>query len=161
MYYSREDQNKAAQTMAESFRTTAAQLPRLKKVLKSFDGKVFNCRLEAALNEPKNPVYIFCRKRYKYLEIYTYVGNHQRTLATCLLDEMPDGKRIPADLLIKSAEDRRADFLKTAAEIERAAEQMDTIKEQIEQVKRLLEGITKPLPYEVIDIYNLNYRLTN
>lgn len=73
---------------------------------------------------------------------------------------MPEGKRIPADLIIKSAEEKRISLLKSAAEIESAMEKVDIVKQQIQQLQHLLTGITGTLPYEVKDIYGLGYRLT-
>jgi hypothetical protein len=159
-YYSKEEQDKAAHTRANEYRKAAAVFPRLKKVVTAFDGKVFNCRLEKALNEDPDQERIFVQKRYKWLEFHTWHNGNQYTIAAIQLEDMPEGKRIPADLIIKSAEEKRISLLKSAAEIESAMEKVDIVKQQIQQLQHLLTGITGALPYEVKDIYGLGYRLT-
>jgi uncharacterized protein YqfA (UPF0365 family) len=159
-YYGREEQDKATQRIIREHRQAAAAFPRLKKVVTAFDGKAFNCRLEKALNEDPDQERIYVSKRYKWLEFHTYHNGTQYTIAAIKLEDMPEGKRIPAELIIKSAEEKRIELLRKAAEIEKASEQIDTIKAQVEQLGKILSGIMAAVPYEVKDIYRVGYKIT-
>lgn len=160
MYYS--GQKEAIQEKVAIYREAASFYQDLRKVFTDFDGKVFNCRLQKALNEQihgKEIRHVFAEKRYQNLNIGFYHHGNQITLATVTENEMPDGKRIPGSKLIESAQSKREYLLKQAADIERYSEQVPAIKQQIEYLDKQLENIVNKIPYEVRDIYGLNYHV--
>ena len=125
-YGHREEAHKEARKRAADYRAAATLIPAVIKVLRTFDNKVYNCRLEKALKEAtENRVY--CHKGDYTMEIYTYPeGNysHHITLASVKAEDLPEGKRIPADKLIESTHHYREKILSDAYEIESNIEQM-------------------------------------
>lgn len=175
-YYTRENQDNAAREEIAAYRQFAAAYPLIARVSKEYDGKCFNCRFEKALQDACNSqfgfrmlddgriygnVQIYARKRYKWLEIDMYIKSQSHNLAQIALDDMPDGKRIPADKIIKSAAEKREKFLQEAAQLEKDMAMVDIYKNQIAQIEKILDGIEKQLGTRVKDIYNLRYRLSN
>ncbi len=159
--YTREERNKAIENKAASYREAANLFPIIRKVINQFDGKCFNCRFEKALQEASGKR-IYVKKEYdRFLCIYTYSKNsyNQITLANINLADMPDGKRIPGDLLIESAKDRYSRLLSNAAELESMIEKVDLIETQLKYFKSQIERIVSTIPYEARDIYNLNYHV--
>lgn len=159
-FYAREDQDKAAQELAATYREAAGIFPALRRVFEQYDSKVFNCKVTKALQEATGR-YIYAEKRYSVLDFYFYERGRQFTLAQIRLDAMPDGKRIDAGKLIESARAEREIYLRKAAELSAIAGQVDTIKAQIEVLKKQLKAIVDPLPYEARDIWGLGYRITS
>ena len=139
-------------------RTAAALFQPFKRVTEEFDGKVLNCRYEKALKEAAGRG-VFVKKYYKYLHIGIWEQGQEFIIASVELEKMPDGKRIPAALLIDSAREQRADFLKRAAELEAAPEKAKAIKEQFTQISKVVDALRDSLPYEAREIYGLNYAL--
>ena len=135
-----------AKNRIEVYREAAALFPVVKKIVQSFDGKCLNCRLEKALQEATEK-HIYVSKRYRFLEIEYYPmhhGAHSQTIARISLDKLPDGKRIPAELIIESLHEQRVKFLKSAANLEMDIEKIDMYekdadKEIINLAKELLE----------------------
>lgn len=162
MYYGSDESRAAAmKATAKGYRAAAGLFPAIRKVLEQYDGKVFNCRLEKSLHE-ETGLWVHAKKEYNRLEIYyygsTYCGNTHFTLATVPLSSLPDGKRIPAALLIQSARDRRVEHLQHAACLEEFAESASTIKEQIDYFLAQANRIAGNLPAEVRDVYDIKYR---
>ena len=145
----------------ENRRAAAALFPIIREVAGDFDGKVFNCRFENALREHSSR--IFVKKRYKWLEITTYGKNYSEIflLAQINLDDMPDGKRMPAALIIEDARERREKLLREAAETEAALATAPLLKKQLESMKKQLETMMDTIPYAIRENYNLNYYMRN
>lgn len=157
----REDQDKRARDFIEDYRAAAGLLPALKEVFTRFDGKVFNKRLQTALQEKIGRV---CVHVHHYsIDIYTYGEKTRRNITIACLPrkDLIDEKRIPAEKLIESATERRESLLQEAAQLERAMDQADAVKMQIETMRRQLDGILQPLGYLARDIYGLNARISN
>ena len=160
--YTPEQRAEKVKETAEAYRVGASLFPALRKVAESFDGKVLNCRFENALSEAAGRR-IIVKKYSTRLEIYeydqTYSGCTAIYLASLPLDQMPDGKRIPAALLIESARTYRESNLKRAADLEAAQEKAEEtamrVKYFVEQANRLLGA----MPSEIKDIYNLVHRV--
>ncbi len=158
-FYTRSEQDKEADSLIKAYRDAAGLLPIIRKVLVQFDGKVFNCRLEKALQEASGQ-YIHAKMEYKNLRLYTYYRWQYITLAECPISEMKDGKRINADKLIESATERRTGLLQTAADIERTKARADEINAQIAQIEKLLDSVTANICSEAKSIYGLYARVT-
>lgn len=158
-YYKKEDQDAAARAYIKAYRDAAALYPKIKKVIQSFDKKVFNKRLETALQEGTG-ARVFVENRPNLIDIHVY-GPHSNwiTLAILQKDDFIDGKRIDAGKLIESLTDHRNTLLQTAARYEKQIEEIDNVKEQIKQIKHLLCNVLEPYDYTMRDIYGINAKL--
>lgn len=160
MYYgcTREEQDKAAKALIDCYRGAAALYPRLKKVVQEFDGKVFNKRLQTALQDGTG-ARVYVDNRPNMIDVHIY-GPHSNwiTLGILLKDDMTDGKRINAEKLIESLTDHRNALLQTAARYEEQIEQIDQVKEQLKQIEKQLKAVLEPYDYTIRDIYSINKR---
>lgn len=158
-YYKKEDQDAAARAYIKAYRDAAALYPKIKKVIQSFDRKVFNKRLETALQEGTG-ARVFVENRPNLIDIHVY-GPHSNwiTLAILQKEDFVDGKRIDAGKLIESLTDHRNTLLQTAARYEKQIEEIDQIKIQIKQIKKLLNDVLEPYDYTMRDIYGINAKL--
>lgn len=152
--YNREQQDKYLKNRIEELKAAANLAPAIIKVFEDFDNKVFNIKLSRALYETTGK-YIRCEKRYQSLEVYYYEHDHYYILANIKIDELIDGKRIPANLFIQSARDHQQKALKTAADIQKAIDNIDYTIDQINQLKKAIKGVINDIPYEVLDVYRL------
>ena len=103
-YGSIEDANKAAQTRANAYRNAAGYINTVAQIIRQFDGKVYNCRLDKALKEATEGR-VFCNRNQYLFEIYTYPESHYSFhigLANIKAEDLTEGKRIPADKIIKT-----------------------------------------------------------
>lgn len=157
--YDKERGDQAILKEIEARRKAAALFPIIREVVTRFDGKVFNCRLENALREYGR---IWCRKRMDWLEITADCGENYRycyMLAQIRIDAMPDGKRIPADLIIESARQKRAEHLKRAAEAEESMKEIETHQKHMEYLLNQFEKLRDSIPYNVREAYGLDFRI--
>lgn len=157
-YGTRGDQDKAIAERIAAHREAAEMTVKCKPIIQHFNSKCYNCRLDKALKDAGR---VYAKKYEKYIEIYCYTGAHgyscNFTLARLPIDKFTtDGKRINAGAVIDELNDRRADHLKRAAEIEEAAAHIDETLVRMDAAKRVIDGIRESLPYAVRDIYNLN-----
>ena len=156
-YQTEEDRKKDLDSRIESYRQAAAMVPTVIKVLRTFDKKVYNCRLDKALREATdNKIGVY--NQYGFISIYaTYTTNyHHINLATFRLEDLKN-KRIDADKLIEQAKTARESLLNKAYTIETTAQQADNIREYIKQSIEKLESICQSLPDDIRDIYNIPY----
>jgi len=158
--FKQEDQEKNARAKIAAYKEVAGYCETVCDVVKQFDGKVFNCRLQNALQAAGVRAWI--EKRYKYLEISCFVKgiSGDFTLAQIKLEDMPDGKRIPADLIIASAKSRRDIHLDRAAGLETMINEAPFIRLQLDQLKSQIDEIVSGIPGEAADIFNLYYRVS-
>ena len=162
-YYSEEQKVTKIRELAEEYRNAAELFPIIRPVIESFDGKVFNCRLDKALRElfEKTGRYICARREYGALKIYyyetTYHGSAQFMLASIPESKLPEGKRIPAADLINSAREQRESNLKVAASLDENIAVMQTTKKQIEYLVSQINRIVDPLPSAIQDIYGFRH----
>lgn len=159
-YYKKEDQDAAARAYIKAYREAAALYPELKKVIQSFDRKVFNRRLETALQEWTG-ARVYIENRPNMIDVHIFGGPHSNwiTLATLSKDDFIDGKRINAEKLIESLTENRNRLLQTAARYEKQIEEIEQVKIQIKQIKKLLNDVLEPYDYTMRDLYGINIRL--
>lgn len=154
-----EEANKEAHKIVNEYRTAAGYILAVTKVVKDFDGKVYNCRFDKALKEAtENRVYV--DKKQYYFQIYTWAGSnygHHITLASIKPEDLTDGKRIPADKLIESLKEHRESILKKAYTIESNIDQMPQARAYIMQTKEKLESFCRSFPDELRDIFDIPY----
>ena len=161
MYYGckREEQDAATRAYIKAYRDAAALYPQIKKVIRSFDRKVYNKRLESAIqNETGARVYI--ENKIGFIDVHIF-GPHNSwiTLARMTKDDFIDGKRIDAEKLIQSLTENRERLLKTAALYDRQITEIDQVKEQIDQLRKQFEAVLAPYDYTIRDIYGINKRI--
>lgn len=158
-YRSTEEQQKDLNSRIESYRAAAALAPIVIKILKTFDNKVYNCRLDKAIREATdNKIGVY--NQYGFISIYaTYTTNyHHINLATFRLEEL-ENKRIDADKLIEQVKTARENLLKKAYQVETTAQQADNIREYIRQSIEKLESVCRDLPDDIREIYNIPYSI--
>ncbi len=154
-----EEAHQAARTRANAYRTAAGYINNVAKVVKEFDGKVYNCRFDKALKEATEHR-VFCNKTQYTFEIYTYPESHYSFhigLANIKAEDLTDGKRIPADKIIKSLQDHREMLLRKAYDIESHIDEMQQALAYIEQTKNKLEAYCRSFNTDLRDIYNIPY----
>lgn len=154
-----EEANKEAIQRATNYRTAAGRINTVAEIVRQFDGKVYNCRLEKALKEATENK-VFCSKNDYRLEIYTYPDkgySYHITLAGIKADDLKEGKRIPAEKIIESLKEHREDLLRKAYEIESNIDQMQQVKAYIQQTKEKLEVYCRSFNNDLRDIYGIPY----
>ena len=158
--YTKNEQDQAVKSYIDAYRKAAALYPAIKKVIQNFDKKVFNKRLETALQEGTG-ARVYVDNRPNMIDIHIYGGPRSTwiTLATLSKDEFIDGKRIDAEKMIQSLTERRAGLLRKAAEYEQQIEQIDQVKEQLKTLKKQIADVLGPYDYTIRDIYGINLRL--
>ena len=164
-YYTDEDKEKAAKRLAEDHREAAQLFTVIRPVITEFDGKVYNCRFEKALQD-KTGRRIYCRKECggKWLTIYYYSKNfnQQMTIAGIKIEDMMDGKRINAARFLESGRERYTEHLQQAAKLEEAIEKAPEIERQILELAKMINVLSSQIDsYEAREIFDLNYRITN
>ena len=109
MYWgSREEQDKRVKTEVAARREAAAAFPFIRPVLQQFNGKVYNCRFEKALQEAaegKAPGRVYARKDDYWVTVNYYpstghVGTaYGLTLCQMKTEALIDGKRLDGKAL--------------------------------------------------------------
>lgn len=156
-FYDNEERRKAITDYIAKLRDIAALYPVIVPVITKFDNKIYNVRFKNALSEAASSAkyYVFTEKRLNYIEIYVYDRGSQYTLAQVTIDDMPDGKRIPAEKLIDSARNKREELLRRAYELENI--DIKQVLDQLNQAKALYNSIYEGLPYKFIDVYHITH----
>lgn len=156
-FYDNEERRKAITDHIAKLRDIAALYPVIVPVITKFDNKIYNVRFKNALSEASSSsrYYVFAEKRFNYMEIYVYDRGSQYTLAQVTIDDMPDGKRIPAEKLIESARNKREELLRRAYELENI--DIKQVLDQLNQAKALYKSIYEGLPYKFIDVYHITH----
>lgn len=148
-----EDANKEAQKRIEMYREAAGIIPAVINAIHRFDGKVYNCRFQNALQEEAKNVY--ANKTEYYIEVYMWFNGRHINLARIKTEELIDGKRIPAGKMIESARGYQSSHLKTAYEIETSLQQVEQCKAYLREMKEKIENFTAKIPGDVREIYNI------
>lgn len=154
-YYSREEQDKAAQREIDILRECAGMYQGLRAVFNDFDNKVFNVRLQKALQE-RVKRHIWVENKPYGITVHYLDNGRYYTLARIKQEDLREGKRIPADLLIESARERRSALLKEAATIETNMQKVDTVKEQIKALRAAIKALTDSMDWVTRDIYSID-----
>ena len=156
--YNKIEKDTECMKQIKGLREAASLFPNIRKVVERFDGKCYNCRFDKAIKDIGPGIWV--EKTKYYFRIYTYNHRyHGLTLAQISLDDMPDGKRIPAELLVKSLKGRRESMLREACEIEESMKHVEEIESQVNQIESLLSSVYKNIPSFVLDTYKLRYRM--
>lgn len=156
-YGSRDEQKAEITRRIDSYRATAALTPTVIEILRKFDGKVFNCRLDKALREATNND-ITVHQQYGFISISGHYLHSYNSinLATFRLEDLKN-KRIDAEKLIEQVKASREELLKKAYTIETTAPDADQIREYIKQTIDKLETYCRTFPDDIREIYNIPY----
>lgn len=168
MFYTKEDAKKELTKEVQSLRAAASNIYKIKKVVNTFDNKVYNCRFDEAikqLNNDKMRIYshVNC---YGYFIIDFYDKETHKTINLIYTKKatkdtetilFTDTKRIKADWFINELNKKYSELLQRATEIERASAEIERTLEQLKSLKKSINCIIGGLPSEVTSIYNLKH----
>ena len=156
-YYDNDERRAEIADHIKKLRDIAGLYPLIMPIIRDFDNKVYNIRFKKALSDACTDTgrYVCSEKRYKYVEIYIYDRGSQYTLAQCAIDDMPDGKRIPADKLLDSAREKRAQLLKEAYTLENT--DIDQTLKHLNALITTYNTIYDSLPWEFRSVYGINH----
>ena len=162
-YNTYEDKETAAKRLAEDHREAARLFTEIRPVIESFDGKMFNCRFEKALQDHTGRR-VYCKKENeKWIIIYYYSKNFNQymTLAGLKTEDLIEGKRINAARFLESGRERYTEHLQKAASLKEAIEKAPEIERQILELAKMIKVLSSQIDsYEARDIFDLNYRIT-
>lgn len=168
MYYTNPEREKDALQEAQSLRLAASQISKIKKVISDFDGKIYNCRFDEAINKLRNENIVIGSyvDSYGYFNIYVSDRHSANniTLLRCKKatkgEERPyftDAKRIKADAMIEQLNYKYGELLKSASEIEETVKNIKNKINQLESLKKAMNAIISTIPAEVANIYRINH----
>lgn len=155
------DGYKKTETIINEYREAAALTRQIIPVIKQFDNKCFNKRLQNAIQE-KTKSRVYCGKRYTIFEIYIYNSSYNQ-ITICNIkqaDAFTDGKRINAAAIIEGLNEKYQDLLKRAYDLENELQQVELYAAALESLKNQIEKITSNISYQIRDNFDLNYRVT-
>lgn len=149
------------ETQINEYREAAALTRQIIPVIRKFDNKVFNKRLQAAIQD-KTGARVYCNKHYTLFEIFIY-NNTYNQITLCNIkqtDAFTDGKRINAAAIIEGLNIKYQDLLKRAYDLENELQQVELYAAALESLKNQIEKITSNMSYQIKDNFDLNYRVT-
>jgi len=172
MYMSTEDAIKRTLHDIEDMEKVNAALPIIKKVIASFDGKVMNKRLEAALQAADLPGRIYIHDRDNSWEVYYYPSKHTHSEHYCILwgskpscqyynkekSFVDPDKRISAERAFTLIEARRVERLQKITAYKEHLQTWETKKAQIDMLKKQINAITSTIPYALQSYFNMSAR---
>lgn len=172
MYMSTEDAIKRTLHDIEDMEKVNAALPIIKKVIASFDGKVMNKRLEAALQAADLPGRIFIHDRDNSWEVYYYPVKHTHSEHYCILwgskpscqyynnekSFVDPDKRISAERAFTLIEAGRVERLQKITAYREHLTTWEAKKAQLEMLKKQLKTIADSVPYSLRDYFGMNVR---
>ena len=172
MYMSTEDAIKRTLHDIEDMEKVNAALPIIKKVIASFDGKVMNKRLEAALQAADLPGRIYIHDRDNSWEVYYYPSKHTHSEHYCILwgskpscqyynkekSFVDPDKRINASRAFELIENGRVERLKKITAYREHLDTYEVKKAQIELLKSQLKAIADTIPYTMQDYFNMRVK---
>ena len=143
-----------------NYRDAAKMARAIIPVIKKFDNKVYNKRLQTALQDDTKKR-IYCEKNNYIFRIYIYDDTYtQITLAHLTIKEaLTDEKRIRAEKITEKLNATYSDLLTQAYDLYNILPQVDLYKTQLEFYKAKIEKIVNNLPSEIKDNFDLNYRV--
>jgi len=172
IYGTNEDKKKHIENKIAAKTGMIRFFPIVKKVIQQFDGKCYNCRLDAALKEAAasydldhwiskdNRAGLYCHTNcHGWIEITAYINNESIDLFYMRKDQLKDGKRIDAAVWLDIINKHYESLMKDINNLKRDLETIDTTLEQIEILKKQLEALIEPLSWTTRDAFNI-HRIT-
>lgn len=169
VYGNIEDQKKAITAQAGRLRRATGVIRRLKPVILSYDGKIYNKRFDESIrNLSDDAGHLSCYNRYGWFYIdfmeHRRYNNHITILSCygCTADQIEhktnqdrivfDGKRIKADRMVSLLDLSYCELLKKAYELETAAQELENTLKQIKDTHALLNHLVDSVPDYVRDV---------
>ena len=156
----------------EALRTASRQVGKIKKVVQEFNGKVYNCRFDQAIEQLSDKeaglrfytqdyyttFAIQCSTSHFYspvalLETFRPVKGQAENKCICF----DENKRIKADKMIELLNNKYSEILQKAQELENALNNIDATLNQLEQIKHTYKLVADALPYQIRDVFGIKY----
>lgn len=138
-------------------------IPMVKEIVKRFDGKVYNKKLDDALgdafNYEKNGYHIGCHKdtfNPHIINIYLY-NNSSTTLARINMKKMPEGKRIDAAMWNAKLEENEKYYSGKVKEIEECIPKVNEYRNQLKKLQDEALEIYNKIPSELHKAFYIGY----
>lgn len=135
----------------------------LKKVVKKFDGKVYNVRFDRAVRESVGA--FVQRQRYEHfpcIAIVWYPENNfidnqfSRNREYYLLHGAElDGKRINATKTIELLENRAEELEEHKTDLYEGISKIEETLDKYNEIKKQLKELSDEVPYEILDYYDI------
>lgn len=168
----REDAIKRTLADIQGMEEANSVLPVVRKVMRDFDGKVFNCRLEKALKEALPDHRIYVSTSYEtIIEInfhpdhgsnnwITLLSGHKTTAKYYDPEKsfLTPEKRIDAAKALDLIEAKRVERLKRINEYKIFLENEQQIMQQLSILYKQIGTITATIPYTMRDYFGINRR---
>ena len=171
-FYTEEDAIKATEADIRAYEEANEILPAVRKLIREFDGKMFNCKLDKALNalDPRLGVSTHYETTIEVYYRPSCGSNHWISIfsgskPSCKYYKeensflTPD-KRINADKALEIIEERRAERLKKIYEYRNFLDNYQETKKQLETLCKQINTITDQIPYTMRDYFRMNYHIT-
>ena len=168
-----EEKQKGILTRAEWLRRAASHVKRIKPVINQFNGKIYNCRFDEAINAlstDQERISAYNQYGWFYIRIwskniysaeqfllsgYSYKSTDQIKDQNRPECQIFDGKRIKADKMTALLDASYARLNKEAYELEIIAGELEGRMKQIADTYNLLNHLCGSLPPVVSDICNI------
>lgn len=138
-------------------------IPTVKEIVKRFDGKVYNKKLDDALGDAfsyeDNGYRIGCHKNTyspNIIEIYLY-NNGSTTLARINLEEMPEGRRIDAIVWSAKLEEKKQHYSEKVKEIEECIPKVNEYRNRLNKLQDEALEIYNKIPSELHEAFYIGY----
>lgn len=155
----------------EALRTASKQIGKIKKVVQDFDGKVYNCRFDQAieqLSDKETGLRFYVQNHYNFsiqcsaFQCYPYIALLEtfrpvkgQAKGKCICFD--ENKRIKADKMIELLNNKYSEILKKAQELENALNNIEATLDQLEQIKHTYKLVADALPYQIRDTFGIKY----
>ena len=188
MAYNKEDSRRLVLLEVENYKKALELYDSIIEVVEKYNGKVLNKRFETALKKVNDYIRVDMSGRTLYIQLYledrsvksfnndfwiyinkTYINLNGYTprLAYSWENDL-DGKlcadhenRLIASVLIKSLNEEKEHIKNKIILLENEVNKADEYKQQLEDLKAQMEKITRNIPYEIRDYFELNYNVYN
>lgn len=155
-----ETETQAAERYIKECRECAALFPMLRRAFLAFDGKMYNKRLETALQAENRRIYCEKKQCQDYFNIGIYMFTKSGEYVCLCWCRLADDKRIKASDFIQAAENKRAELLKDADHMAQVLPTIETRRKQIEILQKQLDGVIADLSYTERELFDLHKRIS-
>ena len=188
MAYNKEDARNLVLLEVENYKKVLELYNSVIEVVEKYDGKILNKRFETALRKVNDSLRVDMSGKKLSIEFYlqdrgiqSVTHNHWNYINKSYIEmngyteriayewEELDGKslcadhenRLVASVLVESL-NKHKEYIKGRIEVlEEKLNKVDEYKQQLEDLKAQMEKITRDIPYEIRDYFELNYNVYN
>ncbi len=149
-----EERTERINDIADGYMRAAALYPYIVDVLKDFDGKCFNRRINEAIHD-RSGENIYTDQLGSFIEIYCYSDGKRHTLFRIKKSDDGSKTRINAEECIVSANEYRINHLQKAEGMKKALIDGPIVKNKIEELAKKINELADSLPYEAREYYRI------